>query len=438
MRLDEETYKRAKELGFRWAPKQELFVAPSWSPQREDFCIELAGEIGPEQTTVIERAQAKAERLDILAAKRAQDSDVFYNAAHSISQRFEAGQPILIGHHSERKARRDQEKMHNAMRKAVRAQKAVSYWQYRADGVEHHANRKSCPAVRARRIKKLLADLRSFQRRINHHNVCLRVWLSIKTEAGMSDFDKKVSYYAGASNTIGSYAPYYQNKSLWRQLEDGSISSIEAVEKCIQFHEYRLQDPYTFRWISHTLNRLAFERSELGPVARYEGDLTPVILQAFARTHGADKPKAKKSDKGFSLSCPLDLPMHIGEGRALDLSEDEWRDLMESSGYEVPAPKPKAAPILNFKAKSIRCFSYGNVNEYHQIEMTKAEYGAIDKDYRGTRLSECKTFRFKTCTSRAAGRSGLGLVAVFLTDSKVHDTPDSPSITLAEGDSGDA
>lgn len=39
-RLDRDLYLKLKEKGFKWAPKQELFVAPSWTPDREDLCIE--------------------------------------------------------------------------------------------------------------------------------------------------------------------------------------------------------------------------------------------------------------------------------------------------------------------------------------------------------------------------------------------------------------
>src|SRR3990172_5821451 len=44
-RLDADTYARVKAAGFIWAPKQELFVAPMWTPQREDLLIELCGAI---------------------------------------------------------------------------------------------------------------------------------------------------------------------------------------------------------------------------------------------------------------------------------------------------------------------------------------------------------------------------------------------------------
>ena len=44
-RLDAETYQRVKAAGFKWAPKQELFVAPRWTPAREDLLLELCGDI---------------------------------------------------------------------------------------------------------------------------------------------------------------------------------------------------------------------------------------------------------------------------------------------------------------------------------------------------------------------------------------------------------
>ena len=35
-RLDDELYQALKAVGFKWAPKQELFVA-YWNPKREDI-----------------------------------------------------------------------------------------------------------------------------------------------------------------------------------------------------------------------------------------------------------------------------------------------------------------------------------------------------------------------------------------------------------------
>jgi hypothetical protein len=42
-RLDSETYAQVKDAGFIWAPKQQLFVAPMWTPYRADLLTELCG-----------------------------------------------------------------------------------------------------------------------------------------------------------------------------------------------------------------------------------------------------------------------------------------------------------------------------------------------------------------------------------------------------------
>ena len=357
-RLDAELYAVVKEAGFKWAPRQELFVAPKWTPSREDLCIELAGEITAEQTTIIERAEAKAGRLDNLAVKRGQESNSFFNAATKIAERFHGGQPILVGHHSERKARRDQEKMNAAMQKAAKAQDAVSYWNYRAEGVERHANRKGNANVRARRIKTLLAELRDRQRDINHALICLKLWHKIDAITDAEKKDKTIRHYAGAHLSTGAAAPYLRGDSIWSQLEANTMTPDEALQQCIDFHDYQASNPYTLRWINHILNRLAFERSELGSIEEFKGELTAVILQAFAREHGAHKPKATLDNKQWTLTSSVALPAHIAPSTELTLYPEAWTLLMKASGYQVPTPKPRrttakkiSVPLVNVSAE---------------------------------------------------------------------------------------
>jgi hypothetical protein len=61
-RLDRELYARVRGAGFIYAPKQELFVAPMWTPGREDLLIELCGEIDDEDTSLVEQAEERARR----------------------------------------------------------------------------------------------------------------------------------------------------------------------------------------------------------------------------------------------------------------------------------------------------------------------------------------------------------------------------------------
>lgn len=344
-RLDAETYAKAKALGFKWAPRQDLFVTPAWSPEREDFLIDLAGEIEPEGVTLAERAAAKAERLDNLAEKRRRDANAFSRAADAISERFAGGQPILLGHHSQRRAEKDRERMEGATHKAVRAAQLVNYWLDRADGVEAHANYKNDSGVRARRIETLLTDLRTLQRGLNEAEKRAEFWRRIQANNPTSE---QVARFAGncPPELGGGY-------DLYSAVDSGKITGAEFMERVISAAESVISGPKRARWLEHVLNRLAYERAELGPVARYSGDLSAVILQAFARTQGAEKPAAEKTDFGWLLRSPVTLPRHLCDKKELELDADAWRDLMQSAGYEVPAKKElkrgksDAAPLIN-------------------------------------------------------------------------------------------
>jgi hypothetical protein len=61
-RLDKELYGRVRSNGFIWAPKQKLFVAPMWTPERADFLEELVGEIEDEDKSLVERKEPPAVR----------------------------------------------------------------------------------------------------------------------------------------------------------------------------------------------------------------------------------------------------------------------------------------------------------------------------------------------------------------------------------------
>lgn len=416
-RLDAETYARVKEAGFVWAPKQELFVAPKWTPAREDLAIELAGDIEPEEMTLAERALIKAERLDNLAMKRRQQAESLNRHADELSQAFYMGQPILVGHHSERKARKTKERMEAATDKARKADSAANYWLYRATGVEAFANMKNNPKVRANRIKTLLAELRDLQRAINTANSNLQIW-----EKGTTD--DQIRALIGNSNI----APY----GMYSDLRDGKITPQEARERCIKGSTLVATGPTRKRWIDHVLNRLAFERSMLGSVPRYEGELTPVIIQAFAREHGAEKPKCTVIDDGFfMLESPVPLPAHLADGSWLELSEDEWRDVMQACGYIVPAKKDALPPILNIDAEILespsRAFgARGETEKWRVVRVTKEQYSAVHNDARGVRLSACGQFRFKVASARhlkIEGATPWEYVAVFLIDAKAHDMP---------------
>ena len=69
--------------------------------------------------TQAERRADRQDRIDGRADRLRDEASAQLRRADQISERFAGGQPILVGHHSERGARRDHARMDTAMRKGV-------------------------------------------------------------------------------------------------------------------------------------------------------------------------------------------------------------------------------------------------------------------------------------------------------------------------------
>ncbi|CAH1547259.1 DUF3560 domain-containing protein [Vibrio harveyi] len=69
-----------------------------------------------------ERIESKKERLEARAEKAQAQSNTRFETAHQLGHVLPFGQPILVGHHSERKHRRLIENIDNNMRKSIEAQ----------------------------------------------------------------------------------------------------------------------------------------------------------------------------------------------------------------------------------------------------------------------------------------------------------------------------
>lgn len=81
------------------------------------------------EAKIAERQQRRADRAGRLASL----SERYFKAAHSQIAGIPPGQPILVGHHSERGHRRALERHDRYMRKAIDLQKAAGEAKYRAE-----------------------------------------------------------------------------------------------------------------------------------------------------------------------------------------------------------------------------------------------------------------------------------------------------------------
>lgn len=366
-RLDAETYQRVRDAGFIWAPKQELFVAPMWTPARADLCIELAGDIGDEDTSLVDRAEDRAERFETYSEKRAEDADRAHAAVAAIADNIPLGQPILVGHHSERHARRDAERIQNGMRKAVRMWETSKYWTRRAAGAISAAKYKERPDVRARRIKGLESEARKWERNRKTAEVMRKLWSTLHEEGSLKRKDGEPSTFLQRARYIAGNIDRGAGYDLYHALDVGTITpeaaQAQRLEQCAAELE-RCE-----RWLAHIANRLAYERA-----------------------------------------------------------------MLDASGY-TPPPKPKtkaALPLLNYGgAVAYRNpYSRGEIVRGEAVGMTRAEWGAIHNDYKGTRVSECGTHRVRTALVGQGAQRGLCIV--YITDAKQHAQPSAEQVEATQ------
>lgn len=361
-RLDAETYARVKAAGLKWAPKQELFVAPMWTPGREDLLIELCGEIGDEDTTLLDRAEGRAERFEGYSERRADDADRARRAVAAIADNIPLGQPILVGHHSEKRARKDAQRIQDGMRKAVKMWETSGYWKARAAGAIHHAKYKELPRVRANRIKTIEAEKRKRERTLADAEKFLTLWradgLTFERAKAIANYCHISRCFPLAEFPREQPASQYEGPmGLWSALDGGVINHEQARSIAVPAHERTIA--HCRRWIAHLENRLTYERAMLE----------------------------------------------------------------EQGATELLAPKPRKEllPLLNYRAPGGAItlpnpYHRGETITYPQVEMTKAEYAAINRDYKSVRENG------GTHRVRLAMRAHK-LVSVFLTDSKEHPIP---------------
>lgn len=100
--------------------------------------IEQVGDIPAKRPgmTGEERRERRAAILRLRAARLKVKASQHFRASHDIGSRIPFGQPILVGHHSERGHRRAIEKMHNQTRNAIEADSYARTLDSRADHVE--------------------------------------------------------------------------------------------------------------------------------------------------------------------------------------------------------------------------------------------------------------------------------------------------------------
>ena len=248
-----------------------------WTPARADLCVELAGEIGDEDSSLIDRAEDRADRFDDYRDKRTDEAERATAQARRVADGIPFGQPILVGHHSERHARKDAERIQSGMRKAVQAFDTADYWKRRAVAAIQHAKYKERPDVRARRIKTIEADKRKQERTRAESVDFLSQWdtepMTMERATAIANLDYCSRCYPLADYPRDLPASQYEGPtSLWSALTGGIVDADQARSLAREMHTRLVA--FSGRWIEHYDNRLAYERAMLADAGGTIADKT--------------------------------------------------------------------------------------------------------------------------------------------------------------------
>lgn len=422
-RLSTDEYAKVKAAGFSWAPKQELFVAPMWTPAREDLLLEMCGgEVGDEDRSLVDRAEERAERFEDYSQSRRQDAEQAHAAVERITDGIPLGQPILVGHHSEKHARKDAERIESGMRKAVQMWKTSEYWTARAAGALKHAKYKELPAVRYRRIKGIEADKRKEEKYKQAAEDALKLWQGVarqedkekqlrqavfiagheggscrllmpRKEGDRPDFDQRPDAY---SVLTSSYPNLYAPRTIEEVLEV-ALSSATFPAAIARYQ----------RWIDHYANRLAYERAMLNEDGGLKGEGFAYEVGGRVLRRGEWLPVLKVNKRGGVVQS-VSVAGHFASTVSVDEIR-EYRAPAEGEKEKVKAVLDKG-PMCNYPGEG---FKHMTTDEWKRKRMSDVPQAETHKA--GEKWGKHRT--------RATWGGNWQTVCVYLTDSKRIDPP---------------
>lgn len=176
-----------KPLGWRWSgrlgawfvPRSRARVADRGLIERTADALREAGhdvEVDVDDTVharaqleahQAEHEQQRAERLHERAERHQTLAERAEQAGRALADRIPLGQPILLGHHSQRRAERDRERIDRAMRTSIEHDAKARHADHAARAAAGAAGHRHAPVTVANRIQRLEAQIRRTQRALD-------------------------------------------------------------------------------------------------------------------------------------------------------------------------------------------------------------------------------------------------------------------------------
>ena len=122
--------------------------------------------------TYRERREARADRREEWADKRRKKSAAAFDSSARLANNIPLGQPILVGHHSEKHARRDQERIQSGMSRGVEHGKMAKHHDQAATTIRRQLDTSiySDDIDASERLRERLEELESERERMKFVN----------------------------------------------------------------------------------------------------------------------------------------------------------------------------------------------------------------------------------------------------------------------------
>lgn len=179
-------------------------------------------------TAEADRAARQTDRVEALAAKagkrRDQADSAWSRSDNAASQLPPGGEPIKVGHHSERRHRRAIEKSWDALGNAVTAERDAEEAGRRAEVASRTTAHRYSPVTVANRIKKLEAEQRADQRSLDGHT---------RTVAVLADATRLTEHTSPATGqrrdlVAARMAQRADDLAYWRGIRQDQIAAGQA------------------------------------------------------------------------------------------------------------------------------------------------------------------------------------------------------------------
>lgn len=185
-----EVLEELKRAGFRYHPSTKTWRA-AWSFEREKVAEKMAGDV--ETVSKAINYARLAGKMEKKAQKHMKLAEEYQKRAEGIMSAIPPGQPILVGHYSEKYHRRALERLHRYTDKAFEEREKAEYYQKRAEYYRRLATEGEDPEKVYRRIKRLESERRRWEREL--------VWINIEKKNGKG-FLRKYGIYTDDEDRV--------------------------------------------------------------------------------------------------------------------------------------------------------------------------------------------------------------------------------------------